>query len=115
MLAFISLSPNKNKESIKTKSFVDTKWCVDDPEVNTSICFKSDNTFWHYSKNTKSMRLDSMLFCKWGMEKGQIYLFEDKDVLLKFQHMEIISCKKDCMILKYAGGNKRVKLIKKDY
>lgn len=115
LLSFFMLSSNKSKESIKNKYFVNTKWRIDNPAVKTTVCFKSDNTFWHYynKEDAEAMRMDSSIFCRWGVENEKIYLFEDTNVNVKFQFMEIVSCKKDLLVLKYLEGGKLVTLINK--
>lgn len=106
ILIFFSSGITKN-------SFVDTKWRIDDPSINIEICFKSDGTFWHYYSNSK-VHLDSLLLCKWGIEKDQMYLF-DESTNLKFNYMTIISCNKNSMVIRYIDKKREdIKLIKRN-
>lgn len=110
---FILFSSSKKKESINTNSFVNTKWCIDEPSSHIVICFKSDNTFWHYYSNSK-VPLDSLLFCKWGIENDKIYFFDNvNNDIIKFNYIKIISCDKNSMIIKHLEKNKYMKFLKK--
>ena len=114
LVAILLLSSMVKKPAINIKSFVDVKWCIDDTTVSTIICFKKDNTFWHY--RIYKSRLDSVMFSKWGIENDKLYLL-DNDIVsdFKFYYMKIISCDKNSMTLEDVAKKKYIRFCKKHF
>ncbi len=106
LLAIVLFSSHTSKNpTIDLKSFVNTKWHIDDDTIKTSICFKSNNTVWNYYKVTNS-NLDSLFLCNWGIENDKIYLCSDAFI---FSNMTIISCNKQVLIINFTDKNECVK------
>jgi len=60
---------------IERESIIDIRWKLNNPNtLSKSICFKQDNTFWHYSEN-ENLGVDSIMLCRWNLSGDRIYLF----------------------------------------
>jgi len=108
IVALLSASMT-NKESVDIKTFINAKWKIDGSKTAIIVCFKSDNTFWHYT-NIDS-KVDSIKFSNWGIEKDKLY-FSDESVMenKKFSYFKIISCNKEYMIVDDFNKKDTVKL-----
>lgn len=116
MLLFLSaillLSSMKEKPYSNLKQFVNIKWHLEEisKDVNATVCFKSDNTFWHY--RTNGSQVDSLMFSKWGVENDKIYFLIESLANSKIAYIKIVSCDSKYMLIEDLTQKRNIKLRK---
>jgi hypothetical protein len=116
LITIFLFSSMVNKPLLNSVKFVNIHWKLsdisqsNDATEKATVCFKSDNTFWHY--RTRDSRVDSLMFSRWGIEDDKIFFIAEDLEKPKFGYIKIISCDNKYMVLDDLIQKRQVKLQK---